>query len=60
MDSTINMCVFRENGVICSTYDRCEKCGFNPIVEQKRIKRFREWYAKKLAKEAAQDGVDGT
>lgn len=38
-------CMFHgREGICCDRYDLCDRCGFNPRVEARRIRRLRERY----------------
>lgn len=37
-------CVYRYRGVICKDKTKCETCGWNPCVEEKRKETVRENY----------------
>ncbi len=40
----ITGCTYRRRGVICQDKTKCDKCGWNPAVEQKRKEIVRERY----------------
>lgn len=43
MRNAIGDCVFRPNsGVECDKFSNCDKCGWNPAVEEERKKKIRE------------------
>ena len=47
-------CLYRSSGVICRGETDCKTCGWNPVVEKERIRKFRERMARRDV-----DGVDG-
>lgn len=46
------LCVFNRR-IDCSAHDKCENCGWNPVVEQKRKEAIRE------KRKVETNGVDG-
>lgn len=39
-------CVYHYRGVICRSKLKCDTCGWNPVVEEKRKEEFRKSYWK--------------